>query len=139
MRIITNSRENTIAEGRKFAGQLSSGAVVVLEGDLGGGKTTFIKGVLTGLGYRGRVLSPTFTLIREYKLKKIMVYHIDLYRLNPVKDFDSLGLEDILYREDSLTFIEWGEKIEKQLPRFIKVEFKHLGEDRRQIVIEKKL
>ena len=112
--------------------------MVVLEGALGGGKTTFIKGVLKAAGYKGRVLSPTFTLSRIYKTKKISFCHIDLYRLGESELFD-WGIDDYLYAENFVTLIEWGEKIEKDLNKYIKIDFEYLKkEDMRKIIFSLK-
>lgn len=133
----TNSAAETIALGEKFANALSAGDVVVLEGALGGGKTTFIKGVLKGLGVNCRVLSPTFTLVRHYAGSELDIYHIDLYRLNEDEIFD-FGIEDFLYAKKGITLIEWGEKIEHCLYKYIKVVFSMLAEEEREIKFSSK-
>lgn len=135
----THSPKQTIELGKKFSKIIKPNDLVVFEGELGGGKTTFIKGVLQGLGYKGKVLSPTFNLIRQYRIKKLIVYHIDLYRLDPAKDFAGLGFEDIFYADNTISLIEWGQKIEDQLPRFHKLEFKHKSDQVRLIRISKKI
>ena len=131
-KIYTYSAKETIDLGRKFSRNLKEKDVVVFEGILGGGKTTFIKGVLRGLGIKAKVLSPTFTLIREYPNKKLHIYHMDLYRIKEKSIFE-LGVEDLLYAKSSIALIEWGEKIEDCLPSYIKVEFSMLGENKRRI------
>jgi tRNA threonylcarbamoyladenosine biosynthesis protein TsaE len=122
----------TIKLGRGFSGNLNKKDVVVLEGALGGGKTTFIKGILDGLGIKCKVLSPTFTILRHYASSKVQVYHIDLYRLSDDEIFD-FGIEDFLYAKNGITLIEWGEKIEKSLPAYRKIVFSVLGEKKREI------
>jgi len=133
MHIDSYSWRETTHLGRKFSDSLGEGDVVILEGALGGGKTTFVKGVLKGLGYRRRVLSPTFTLLRQYRTKEVCIYHLDLYRLKREELFD-LGLEDLLYSEGSVSLIEWGDKIKEDLDRYIKLEFLYRGEDRRRLI-----
>lgn len=130
MKVKTYSERETINTGKKFARILKERDVVVLEGDLGGGKTTFVKGLLKGLGSKQRVLSPSFTLMREYKVKKLFVYHLDLYRLKRA-DALNLGLEDFLYSDKSISLIEWGGKVKQDLDKYIKVEFSFLGENSR--------
>ncbi|MEI8348594.1 MAG: tRNA (adenosine(37)-N6)-threonylcarbamoyltransferase complex ATPase subunit type 1 TsaE [Candidatus Omnitrophota bacterium] len=132
-RMTTYSAKDTAVLGAKFARMLKERDVVILEGVLGGGKTTFIRGILAGLGCRSRVLSPSFTLLRHYKKNKIHICHADLYRIK-AKDIIGLGLEDYLYSPSTITFIEWGEKIERYLPRCIKIRFSFLSEARRAIV-----
>lgn len=135
MKIRTNSAKETIALGRKFSKKLIGQEVILFEGELGGGKTTFIKGLLAGFGYKGKVSSPSFTLERQYKLKKFIVHHIDLYRLNVSKDLIDLGIEEFLNQPGHITLIEWGEKIEKQLTDYIKIIFNYTGENSRKITI----
>ncbi|MCF7907400.1 MAG: tRNA (adenosine(37)-N6)-threonylcarbamoyltransferase complex ATPase subunit type 1 TsaE [Candidatus Omnitrophica bacterium] len=120
--------------GELFSKALSGRDLVVLVGALGGGKTTFTKGILKGLGYRGRVLSPSFTLVREYLTKKFKTYHVDLYRLDKNEALN-LGLDDFIYSDNSLTLIEWGDRIDKELDKYIVVKFSYLAESSRQLLI----
>ena len=118
----SNSDKETVSFGKRFAKVLGEKDLVVLEGALGGGKTTFIKGVLLGLDYGRRVLSPSFTLVRQYKTKKFLVHHMDLYRLQADDIFD-LGSQEMFYSAGSITLIEWGAKIEPDLDKYIKIRF----------------
>lgn len=135
MRIKTNSARETISLGKKISRCLSGKEIILFEGELGGGKTTFIKGLLSGLGYKGKVLSPSFTLERQYKIKKNIVHHIDLYRLDLNKDLLDMGFDEFLNQPGHITLIEWGEKIEDQLTDYIKVIFNYSGENSRLITI----
>ncbi len=126
------SAAETIALGENFSSNLNSRDVVVLEGALGGGKTTFIKGILQGLKIKTKVLSPTFTLVHHYTNNKLHVYHIDLYRVNDEEIFD-FGIEDFLYVKNGIALIEWGEKIENCLSTYLKVVFSILGEEKREM------
>jgi len=126
------SAGKTINFGKLFSKILKAEDVVVLEGALGGGKTTFIKGVLAGLGYKKRVLSPSFTLLRQYDLNKLSIYHLDLYRLE-LSDMFDLGIDDFLYFERTITLIEWGNKIKERLDKYIKIKFVFSGENIRNI------
>jgi tRNA threonylcarbamoyladenosine biosynthesis protein TsaE len=112
----TYSEEETIELGRRIAGELPRRAVVLLIGDLGAGKTTLAKGIVSGLGAAPaeEVSSPTFTLIHEYGAGR--VYHIDLYRLDTPAQVATLGLEEIFER-DALVLMEWGERFPDLLPR----------------------
>jgi tRNA threonylcarbamoyladenosine biosynthesis protein TsaE len=109
----THSAEETIELGRQIAKQLPRRAVVLLIGDLGAGKTTLAKGIISGLGAAApeEVSSPTFTLIHEYG----RVYHIDLYRLDRPEELATLGLEEIFDR-DAIVLIEWGERFPQLMP-----------------------
>lgn len=130
--VYTNSAEETISLGARFCRNLTKKDVVVLEGALGGGKTTFIKGVIKGLGIKAKVLSPTFTILRQYGTARLCFYHIDLYRLRENEIFN-IGIEDFLYANNAITMIEWGEKIEGCIPSYIKIEFSLLGNNVRKI------
>ena len=112
----TASEEQTIALGERLAREFPAGAVVLLIGGLGAGKTTLAKGIITGLGAAvpEEVSSPTFTLIHEYG-EGPLVYHIDLYRLDRIEEIADLGLDDYLYGH-GLTVIEWAEKGLEILP-----------------------
>jgi len=110
--------------------------VVLLIGDLGAGKTTLAKGIVEGLGVAGAddVSSPTYTLIHQYG-EPVRVYHIDLYRLETVKEVRRLGLED-LFEEPVLVLIEWGERFRELMPEdAIEIRLTHLGDDTRKIDI----
>jgi tRNA threonylcarbamoyladenosine biosynthesis protein TsaE len=88
--------------------------VVSLTGDLGAGKTTLVQGAAAGLGVRGPVVSPTFTLVREY-LGRVPIHHLDIYRLDRVQDVIDLGFEEMV-DGDAVVFVEWGDAIEALLP-----------------------
>jgi tRNA threonylcarbamoyladenosine biosynthesis protein TsaE len=109
----THSAEETIELGRQIAKQLPRRAVVLLIGNLGAGKTTLAKGIISGLGAAQpeEVSSPTFTLIHEYG----RVYHIDLYRLDRPEELATLGLDEIFDR-DAIVLIEWGERFPQLMP-----------------------
>lgn len=138
MKVVTFSSKQTIELGTRFSRILETKDVVLLEGDLGGGKTTFVKGILKGFNSSQPVLSPSFTLVREYKVKRGRVYHIDLYRIDKLRDVFSLGIEDYLYGEGCIVLVEWGEKLEGILPRYLKIKFSYLGENQRKIIFSAK-
>jgi len=132
VKLKSSSAKQTINFGKLFSKVLGGEDVIVLEGALGGGKTTFTKGVLAGLGYKKRVLSPSFTLLRQYDLKNLSIYHLDLYRLESGDIFD-LGIDDFLYFKEAITLIEWGDKIKSDLDKYIGIEFIFSGENIRNI------
>ncbi len=108
--ITTQSEEETAAIGREVASTLSAGDVLLLYGDLGAGKTAFVRGLAEGLGIRrDEVSSPTFTLIQEYRGGRLPLFHVDLYRIDDPREFDELGLDEIA--EDGVLAIEWADKL----------------------------
>jgi tRNA threonylcarbamoyladenosine biosynthesis protein TsaE len=133
--IVTNSEVETAAVGRELAGTLAAGAVVLLRGDLGAGKTAFVRGLAEGLGVApDEVTSPTFTLIQEHRGGRLPMYHVDLYRLRP-DEVDDLGLDEITL-EGGITAIEWAERLPRALPDSLTVHLEHLEGDQRRIRIE---
>src|SRR3569832_1670457 len=109
---ISKSSEETVALGRALAERLQPGAIIGLKGDLGAGKTQFVRGVVSGLGAKDRVHSPTFALINEYLSGRVPVYHIDLYRLETADAILSAGLDDFFQQRQGVTLIEWFERLE---------------------------
>ena len=132
----THSDEETVELGRKLARELIPPQLVLLMGDLGSGKTTLSKGLISGLGATRAddVLSPTFSLIHEYPGRP-KVYHIDLYRLDRVPELETLGLDD-LFDGDAIVLIEWGEKFAGELPgERLEVRIDYLDDTRREIQV----
>lgn len=127
------SVEETWALAEKFAGTLSPGDVVCLEGDLGTGKTTFTQALARALGVSGRVTSPTFCVVQEHPGEKFMV-HMDLYRLGGENDVLDLGWEDYLSR-GAIVVVEWPERAGSLIPAGARhVRFTHLeGEESRKV------
>jgi len=134
--IITHSAEETTHWGREFAHRLNAPILVLLSGDLGTGKTTLTKGIVSGLGAAAEdeVTSPTFTLVHVYG-KTAKVYHVDLYRIESFHDFETLGMEDV-FATPSVVILEWSERFPLQSPwPQIRVRLEHLGGDARQITV----
>ena len=114
--LTTNKSEQTIALGKKLGKLLKAGDVIALSGNLGAGKTTLVKGIAQGLGIdKKQVNSPSYVLIREYKGKKIELFHCDLYRLNNVEQIGFLGIEDYFDR-NGVFVIEWAKRAGNLLP-----------------------
>jgi len=131
----TQSEDETIELGRKIARELPPKAVVLLIGNLGAGKTTLAKGILSGLGAAEpeEVTSPTFTLIHEYGAGR--AYHVDLYRLDTPQQVATLGLEEIFDR-DAVALVEWGERFPDLFPaQRIEIHLQAVSESKRQITI----
>lgn len=118
--------------------RLKSALVLALSGDLGAGKTTFIQSFIKTCGVKKRITSPTFLLIRSYKLKAKsykLIYHIDAYRIKKPKELLDLGLQEILNNNKNIVLIEWPEKIRKFLPRqTIWIKFKHGEKENERIL-----
>jgi tRNA threonylcarbamoyladenosine biosynthesis protein TsaE len=112
---ILSSVEAAQAFGESWATDLGGGEIFALHGVLGAGKTQLAKGLARGLGYRGEVTSPTFTIVHEYLGGRLPIYHIDLYRIQNEKEVIDIGLEEYL-PGDGVTVIEWPERISSLLP-----------------------
>ena len=110
-----STEKEMLALGRELSHYCQLGEIVYLSGELGTGKTTFVRGLLHGLGYTGFVKSPSYTLIEVYQLKALEILHIDLYRLFEEDELWNIGLTDYL-KKYSILLIEWPEKAEKLLP-----------------------
>lgn len=134
--IITRSAEETTNWGRKFSKRLQPPVLVLLTGDLGTGKTTLTKGIVSGLGAANEedVTSPTFTLVHVYG-KPAKVFHADLYRIENFHDFETLGMED-MFATPAVAILEWSERFPLQSPwPQIHVRLEHLGGDARRITV----
>jgi tRNA threonylcarbamoyladenosine biosynthesis protein TsaE len=130
---VTHSEGETTALGRTLGRRLRAGAVVLLEGPLGAGKTAFARGLAEGLGCDGEdVSSPTFTIVQEYR-GPIALQHVDLYRLTSV-EVDDLALEDLL--EDSVMAVEWPDRWHHVPSGAIRVALEPTGDARRKITID---
>ncbi len=133
---ITHSAEETTTWGREFSKRLQPPVLVLLTGDLGTGKTTLTKGIVSGLGAASEddVTSPTFTLVHVYG-KPAKVYHADLYRIESFHDFETLGMED-MFATPTVAILEWSERFPLQsLWPQIRIRLEHLGGDARRITV----
>ena len=141
--VITRSAEETTSWGRQFAARLKAPIVVLLSGELGSGKTTLTKGIVSGLGAASEeeVTSPTFTLVHIYGQSErsarsvSKVYHVDLYRIENFHDFETLGIEDA-FEQPGVLIIEWAERFPLKSPwPQIQVRLEHLDGDSRRLTI----
>jgi len=133
---LSQSPEETIAKGREIAAQLRPPVIILLSGELGSGKTTITKGIISGLGAarEEEVTSPTFTLVHEFH-NHCKVYHVDLYRVEGFRDLESLALEDALSGR-AVIIVEWAERfsLRTDWPR-VEIKLEHAGGDSRRIAI----
>lgn len=139
--IITHSAEETIAFGRTVAEWVGPPRLVLLRGDLGAGKTTLVKGIAAAFEAAAEedVTSPTFTLVHEYRGPRANLYHIDLYRIDTLRELETLGLDD-LRSENSILLIEWGEKFPSLLrERDVEISLERESENERKIRIESQI
>jgi tRNA threonylcarbamoyladenosine biosynthesis protein TsaE len=132
--VTTNSEAETAAVARDLARHLAPGSVLLLSGDLGAGKTAFVKGIAEGLDIDpNEVSSPTFTLVQEYRGGRLPLYHVDLYRLQPI-EVDDLGLDEIIW-SGGVVAIEWPDRLPRPPEEAIAVNFEHADDTRRTISI----
>lgn len=137
--MISHNVQETIRFAQKIAQKLKGGEVIGLTGELGSGKTIFMKGLAEGLKVNNTITSPTFVLLKSYrgkiKNKKIELAHVDAYRIETIEDIKSIGIEDYLNHDDIILAIEWVEKIKEILPKnTIYIKFKHISENEREIL-----
>jgi tRNA threonylcarbamoyladenosine biosynthesis protein TsaE len=129
------NEEQMLAFAAEFAAGLSAGDVVYLEGDLGAGKTTTVRGILRYFGYEGNVKSPTYTLVEPYEImlndQPVTLYHFDLYRLGEPEELEYMGGRDY-FADNTLCLVEWAQKAEGYLPaadKRLKIEHNGKGRD----------
>jgi tRNA threonylcarbamoyladenosine biosynthesis protein TsaE len=132
--VVTNSAAETEAAGEHFGSGLRQGDLLLLEGDLGAGKTTFVRGVARGAGSHAQVASPTFQLVRVYP-GRVQLAHVDLYRIESGAELLDLGLEELL--DQGAVVVEWGDKLEAGEAALLSIE--HLGGDRRHLRMKRDL
>ncbi len=135
MTVTTRSEKETEALGERLAKCLRAGAVVALYGDLGAGKTAFVRGMARGLDIRESVSSPTFTIVNEYPGDPAL-FHFDMYRLKNAEELYGIGWEDYLDR-NGICVTEWSERIEEALPPdAVRVRILRLNDTERSVSIE---
>jgi len=128
-----NERE-TEALGEALAQELSPGSVVALTGDLGMGKTAFVRGMARGLGIVTRVTSPTFTIVSEYEEGRLPLFHFDMYRLNSADELFEIGWEDYLGR-GGVCAVEWSERVAEALDEgCVRVDIRRGGQEQERII-----
>ncbi len=134
--VVSNSLSDTDKIAEIFASVVSTGDIIILEGDLGTGKTHFVKGVAKALNYSGKVTSPTFNIAFFYETETTKIIHLDLYRIDDIKEFNDLGLTE--YFDESIVFIEWGEKIQETFDDFLMINMEYFENNKRKIIFSAK-
>ncbi len=135
--LISNSAEETIAAGRRYAESARRGDVFALTGDLGAGKTQFAKGFVAGLGSSAEVTSPTFVLVHEYEGGRLPVYHFDFYRLDQSEAVLRLGFDDYVFG-DGVSLIEWADRYADLIPKEARWLFFELRDENTRAIREGK-
>ena len=135
---VTNSAEETISAGRELSAFLRAGQLIVLRGNLGAGKTTLVKGIAEGFraAPEENVTSPTFNLVHEYRGSSVIVFHVDLYRIDTERELMTVGVDDLRLEPGAILLVEWGEKfsqIQNDSDGEIAIEI--LGETRRRVSV----
>jgi tRNA threonylcarbamoyladenosine biosynthesis protein TsaE len=141
-RFKTRSEAGTLAMGERVSEMLlPAPRLIILRGDLGAGKTTLVKGIAEALGAAEaeEVTSPTFTLVHEYRGRKVRLFHLDLYRLETERELLTLGLEEMVEQPDALVLVEWGEKFPGIVERADgEIAIEHVGGDERLFLLRLK-
>ena len=135
--LTSRSVDETVDVARQFAKELKAGDVIALEGGLGSGKTTFVKGLAQGLGLKktDEVTSPTFTLLHIYPTR-IPLYHFDLYRLDRPGEIAAIGFEEFVNQREGIVCVEWAEKAGERLPKnALRIRFETEDEHSRKIFL----
>jgi tRNA threonylcarbamoyladenosine biosynthesis protein TsaE len=134
--IVTHSFEETEEIGRRIGKNLIPPCLVIIDGDLGAGKTCLVRGIVDVLGAGTNVTSPTFSLVCKYNCGWLDVYHFDMYRVKGLRDLESTGFFDYL-EERAIFLVEWGTNVEEFLPKGgIKIWIDRIGEDERVITFD---
>ena len=133
MEFISHSIEETYSLAKAIADECCGGEIILLNGDLGAGKTTFTKGLASALGVKENVTSPTFTIMKEY-VGRVKLYHFDLYRIIDEQELDELGFDDFLSDKDAVCVIEWNKY--SDLGKTININIDYTDENTRLFRIE---
>lgn len=134
--MVSHSADETIARGRELAAQITPPVLLLLSGDLGAGKTTLAKGIISGLGAAREedVTSPTFTLVHSFR-NHTRVYHVDLYRITDFHDLETLGLEDV-FSEPAVLIVEWPDELTLRTDwPIVRIRLEHIDDSSRGITI----
>jgi len=134
--LVTHSAQETRAFGEKLAGELRGGDVLLLEGELGAGKSELARGIARGLGVAGPVPSPSFTILQVYGDGRLPLYHFDWYRLSAAEELYELSMDEYLY-DDGVSVVEWPDRAAEAVPETrLRVTIRGCGENERSIRLE---
>ncbi len=140
MEYITKNAKETEKLGETLAREVKGSKVIALIGDLGGGKTTFIKGFARGLGIKHNITSPSFLIMREYPVDKKNIkklYHFDAYKIKDPREFLDLGFNEVLKEKEKIILIEWADRVKKILPKeYLTIKFEFLGKKKRKVTFK---
>ncbi len=133
--LITKSSQETERLASILARNLKGGEVIGLIGDLGGGKTTFVKGLALGLGIEEEILSPTFLLFKQYQTSKIILNHFDFYRIENIGEVLDIGFEEFIRHPQAVSVIEWADRVGRLLPEEkLIIKFDFIDENKRKLI-----
>ncbi|HEX4696582.1 MAG TPA: tRNA (adenosine(37)-N6)-threonylcarbamoyltransferase complex ATPase subunit type 1 TsaE [Candidatus Udaeobacter sp.] len=133
--LISNSPGETEAMGHRAAKEIHAGSVLALKGDLGSGKTLFVKGLVAGLGSRDDVTSPTFTILHEYRRGRLPVYHFDFFRVENRESIERVGIDDYLFG-DGVSVIEWADRFPELIPQHARwIVFEIKSQTQREVIL----
>ena len=136
MNVITHSAAETRELGTRLAGELKAGDVILLEGELGAGKSELARGIAKGLGVTETVTSPSFTILNVYESGKIPLYHFDWYRLESAEELFELGMDEYL-GGDGIALVEWPEICPEAVPEdYLRIRIEATGENERRLCAE---
>lgn len=140
MKYLSHKSQDTINFAKKMAKGFHGGEVLALIGDLGAGKTAFCRGLAQGLGIKRNINSPTFVIMKVYKIDRVNIkhfIHIDAYRLSSAQSLVDIGIQEYLGAKDAVVVIEWADRVKEILPLKTQIiNFKHLEENKREIIIK---
>lgn len=137
MKYVSHCVEDTMNIAEKLASKFTGGEVVLLNGDLGVGKTVFTKGIALGLNVQDLITSPTFTIVREYDGERLKLYHFDMYRVEDEDELYELGLDEY-FNDNSVCVIEWN-KIKVKSDKVYTIDIKRINDTEREIVIDENI
>jgi len=138
MEMIAKNLKTTQKIAKKITKDLYGGDIILFLGDLGSGKTTFIKSIAKYLGVKDNVTSPTFNIVKQYNGREFKLYHFDLYRIDDEKELEMIGVRDILNDENSIIVVEWAENAPDYFDRGMKINIEKLDGKSRKFIIEDK-
>lgn len=133
---VSNSLKDTEELAIKISKKIKKGDILAFFGEVGSGKTTFIKNLIKNLGCKEEVTSPTFSIINEYHLNSMIIAHFDMYRIENYNDLYNIGFFEYLNNENYLLIVEWAENIINEIDNYIKIKIEKINENTRKFIIQ---